>query len=139
MHKYLDMVPFDLYELHLFDLIIETGSFTKAGRRCGLSQSALTRQIQGMEIRLGVPLFERTTRYLNLTPAGQLLYARSKSILKMVSATLQEMQSGLQLQPMTLKIGVSRSISLAYLPGFFVQFQRKFASVRLQIVQESSA
>jgi DNA-binding transcriptional LysR family regulator len=49
MNEYLATAPFDLYELHLFHLVAETGSFTKAGQRAGLTQSAITRQIGGME------------------------------------------------------------------------------------------
>ncbi|HWQ92977.1 MAG TPA: LysR family transcriptional regulator, partial [Clostridia bacterium] len=49
--------PFDFYELTLFSLLAETGSFTRAAERAGLTQSAMTRQIRGMEKRLGTQLF----------------------------------------------------------------------------------
>ena len=49
----------DIYGLHLFRLVAETGSFTRAGRLAGLTQSAITRQIQNVEARLGVPLLEQ--------------------------------------------------------------------------------
>ena len=70
MNEFLATGPFDLYELQLFHLVAEHQNFTKAGRAAGLTQSAITRQIRGMEDRLGVVLFERTTRHVRLTPAG---------------------------------------------------------------------
>src|ERR1043165_9920292 len=81
MNELLATGPFDLYELQLFHLVAEHRNFTKAGQAAGLTQSAITRQIAGMETRLGVPLFERTTRSVNLTAAGAGLYARSGAIL----------------------------------------------------------
>ncbi|WP_218280344.1 helix-turn-helix domain-containing protein [Verrucomicrobium spinosum] len=52
----------DLYSMHLFELVATQGGFTRAAELAGISQSAVTRQIQGMEHRLGVTLLERTTR-----------------------------------------------------------------------------
>ena len=46
MHESYADLPVDIYGLHLFRLVADTGSFTKAGRLAGLTQSAITRQIQ---------------------------------------------------------------------------------------------
>jgi len=138
MNEYLATAPFDLYELHLFHLVAETGSFTKAGQRAGLTQSAITRQISGMEQRLGVLLFERTTRQVSLTLAGKSLHEKSAPILDATDAALHHLQHEFNLVPKTLRVGVARSIGLAYLPGFFFAFQRKFPDVQIQVVQQTS-
>lgn len=139
MNEYLATAPFDLYELNLFHLVAETRSFTKAGQRVGLSQSAVTRQIRGVEERLGVELFERTTRYVNLTAAGKVLFDKSITILQAANATLHQLQHEFHLIPRTLRVGVARSIGLAYLPGFFFAFQKRFPDVQLHVVQQTSA
>ena len=139
MNEYLATAPFDLYELHLFQLVTETGSFTKAGQRAGLTQSAITRQIRGMEDRLGVILFERTTRQVSLTLAGRLLHEKTGPILAATSDALNHLQQKFNLVPKSLRVGVDRSIGLAYLPGFFFAFQRKFPEVQLQVIQQSSS
>src|SRR5262245_10110106 len=92
MNYYLPTVPFDLYELHLFHLVTKTGSFTKAGELAGLTQSAITRQVKGMEERLGVSLLERTTRYVSPTPAGAVLLERTGRILDDVEKTLRHLR-----------------------------------------------
>jgi DNA-binding transcriptional LysR family regulator len=89
MNEFLATGPFDLYELQLFHLVAEHQSFTRAGRAAGLTQSAITRQIRGMEERLGTSLFERTTRYVRLTPAGAALHARSGAILNEVNDAIK--------------------------------------------------
>lgn len=139
MNEYLATVPFDLYELNLFQLVAQQRSFTKAGAKVGLSQSAITRQIQGMEERLGVTLFERTTRHVNLTHAGQLLAEKATTILTSTNEALAELQDKFQLTPKKLRVGVARSIGLAYLPGYFFAFQRARPEVQLHVTQNTSA
>jgi len=138
MNEFLATLPFDLYELSLFHLVAETGSFTRAGREAGLSQSAITRQILGMEAQLGVRLFERTTRHVGLAPAGKILYQKSGPILRTTNDLVRELQHEFHLVPRTLRVGVARSIGLAYLPGYFFAFQKKFPKVQLQIAQRTS-
>jgi DNA-binding transcriptional LysR family regulator len=139
MNEFLATGPFDLYELQLFHLVAEHQSFTKAGQAAGLTQSAITRQIRGMEDRLGTPLFERTTRSVRLTLAGAALHARSGAILSEVNDAINVLKSGFSLAPETLRIGIAQSIGLAYLPGFFRRFQSKFPKIQLHVSHESSA
>ncbi len=138
MNEYLATVPFDLYELNLFHLVVETASFTRGAQKAGLTQSAVTRQIRGMEDSLGVALFERTTRHVSLTPAGKWLHEKSGPILGAASDLLRHLQHEFHLVPPTLRVGVARSIGLAYLPGYFFAFQRQHPEVQLQVTQQTS-
>ncbi len=130
--------PFDLYELTLFRLVAEANSFTLAAARAGLTQSAITRQIRGMEQRLGTPLFERTTRHVALTRAGRLLQEKSAPILKISADLFAELERAFGHRPPLLRVGVARSIGLAYLPGYFFAFHRRHSDVQLQVVQRTS-
>ncbi len=130
--------PFDLYELTLFRLVADLGSFTRAADRAGLTQSAITRQIRGMEERLGVALFERTTRHVALTKAGRLLRVRSAGLLEQTNSLFAELQAAFSHVPPLLRVGVARSIGLAYLPGYFFAFHRQHPEVQLQVVQRTS-
>ena len=67
-------------ELAAFTAVAEEGNFARAAARLGLSAAALTRTIQGLEARLGVPLLNRTTRSVSLTHAGQRLRALGPAI-----------------------------------------------------------
>ena len=59
----------------------ETQSLTAAARRLGLSPSVMSRQIAGLESRLGARLFHRTTRSLSLTDAGNRYLERVRRVL----------------------------------------------------------
>src|SRR2546422_2260102 len=88
MHRFLSTVPFDLYELALFHLVAKHHSFTKAAEIAGLTQSAITRQIQGVENSLGLQLLERTTRTVRVTAAGEFLYREATKLLGDVEQSL---------------------------------------------------
>ncbi|HXA45706.1 MAG TPA: LysR family transcriptional regulator, partial [Candidatus Angelobacter sp.] len=77
MNDFLATSPFDLYELSLFQLVVKNRSFTKAAQAAGLTQSAITRQIQNMERSLNIALLERTTRSVRLTRPGEFLFQES--------------------------------------------------------------
>ena len=63
----------DLRQLEILKAIAETGSFTGAGRRLHVSQSAISRQILLLEEELSEPLFLRIGRKVEMTPAGEAL------------------------------------------------------------------
>src|SRR3569833_250424 len=137
MHEYLATAPFDLYELHLFHLVAKHGSFTKAAERAGLTQSAITRQIQGMENSLGVNLLERTTRSVRLTEADEFLLVESTRILGDVERSLQTLRVEFAGARKQVRVGVSRSISLAYMPGFFHANLKRLPEVACRVSHQS--
>lgn len=68
------------------------GSFTRAAAELHLTQSALSRQIQGLEDELETPLFARTTRQVKLTPAGQRLAQVAGKALAEIDAVAEELR-----------------------------------------------
>jgi len=67
--------------MRLFTEVVDSGSFSAAGRRLGMAASSVARGIGGLENQLGARLLNRTTRKLGLTEAGRLYHERSKRIL----------------------------------------------------------
>ncbi|WP_309249680.1 LysR family transcriptional regulator [Paraburkholderia sp. CNPSo 3274] len=68
------------HELNAFVAVVEAGSFTAAAHRTGDSQSAISNAIGALERRLGVVLFNRSTRRVTLTDQGQRYYDRAKRL-----------------------------------------------------------
>jgi DNA-binding transcriptional LysR family regulator len=67
--------------MRLFAEVVDSGSFSAAGRRLGMAASSVARGIGALENQLGARLLNRTTRKLGLTEAGRLYHERSKRIL----------------------------------------------------------
>lgn len=137
MNDYLARVPFDLYALSLFRLVAEQRSFTRAAEQAGLTQSAVTRQIRSMEDKLGVPLLERTTRSVAPTPAGAWLLKESERLLGDVDGVLRRMREEFAGAKKVVQVGVSRSIALSYLPGFFHANLRRAPDVACRLRYET--
>lgn len=78
-----------LQDLVAFLAVAEEASFTRAAARLGISQSALSQVIRGLEERLGLRLFARTTRSVSLTSAGERLLA-------LIGPSLGQIESGLE-------------------------------------------
>jgi len=74
----------DWDKLRVFHSVAEAGSFTHAGESLNLSQSAVSRQISGLEEALRVPLFHRHARGLILTEQGETLYRTTREILSLI-------------------------------------------------------
>lgn len=139
MHEYLKTAPFDLYELYLFQLVVTHRSFTRAAAAAGLTQSAITRQIQGMEQALGVPLLERTTRSVRPTAAGEFLTQEAARLIGDVERSLQRLREDFAGARKVVRVGVSRSIGLAYLPGFFHANLKRTPEVGCRVSYRTSA
>ena len=138
-HEYLATAPFDLYELHLFNLVVKHRSFTRAAEAAGLTQSAITRQMQGLENSLGLDLLERTTRSVRVTPAGEFLFRESSRMIGGVEATLQRLREEFGGARKVVRVGVSQTIGLAYLPGFFHANLRRAPEVACRVSSLASA
>src|SRR5262245_1670489 len=65
-----DRMGVDLHQLRIFVAVARLGNFTRAAERLGLSQPSLSLHIRQLEQDLGVRLFDRSTRSVALTPAG---------------------------------------------------------------------
>lgn len=103
---------------------------TRAAVEAGLTQSALTRQVQGMEQRLGVNLFDRTTRRVQLTAAGESLLRDTAGIFPLLDEALRRLGQEHLAAPREVRVGLSRSVALAHLPGLLHAHLRRSENVR---------
>src|ERR1700750_1914587 len=87
------MLRSDLPDLAAFATVVEERSFTRAAARLGVSQSALSHSMRGLEKRMGVQLIARTTRSVSATAAGSALLQKvapaMEKIGRAVAATMQ--------------------------------------------------
>jgi DNA-binding transcriptional LysR family regulator len=108
---------------HLRSLVgvIDTGTFTDAGIRLGISQTAVSRNVAALESALGVWLLHRTTRSVSLTPAGERVLRHARRALAAVDDLRQEALAGVS----TIRIGYAWSALGKHTP----EFQRQWARV----------
>ena len=110
-------------------------SFTKAGDELFLSQSAVSRQIQELEEQLGVPLFERRHRALELTGAGQALYAASAQVLATMRSVTDRLRATRSRR--TLSVTTTQSFASLWLIPRLAGFTRTHADLDVRISAET--
>lgn len=131
-----DLPSLDLYTLSLIRLVAKHRGFTAASKEAGISQSALTRQVQGLEAQIGVQLFERTTRVVSLTEAGAVLLRETEPLPNILSGALRRIREEFLEGPREIRVGLSSSLSQAHIPGIFHAHQKANSEIPVIVSQE---
>lgn len=123
----------DIRDMKNFYTIAEEGNISHAAKRLNIAQPPLSKQMKQLEDELGVQLFERGSRRIRLTEAGQLLRERAEQILGLVDGTvkeLTELNSGLT---GTLRIGTVTTSGATLLPNWINKFHIMYPNVTFQL------
>src|SRR5499427_8797335 len=107
----------ELRHFRYFLAVAETLHFSKAAARLGIAQPPLSQQIRRLEQLIGHRLFDRTTRGVKLTLAGQLLADRARSTIEKVQDDLEQVRRLGRGEEGTLTVGFSGSVMFAQLPA----------------------
>lgn len=128
----------NLSHLAAFAALARHCSFRRAGEELGLSTSAVSYAIRSLEERLGVNLFNRTTRSVALTDAGQRLAERLLPALNDLGDALEEMNHFRGSASGTLRINTSRAASYMLLMPMAASFLAAYPDIRLEIAEDDS-
>src|SRR5207249_2167015 len=132
------MVRDQLSVLSAFLTVAEERSFTRAATRLGVSTSALSHAIKGLEERFGVHLLARTTRSVAPTEAGEQLIARLRPALGDIRGAL-DLISGLRDRPAGLvRLVVSPLATTTVLAPKLGQFARDYPHIVLDVTTDES-
>lgn len=109
-NPYTYCMDFDERQLRGFVAVAETGSLGRAAREVNLTQPTLSRQIQGLEDQLGQRLFERESRGMALTAAGELLVPHARHLLFEMQNTRDELAALRGLRRGTVRVGAVAAV-----------------------------
>src|SRR5690242_816330 len=125
----------ELRHLRYFVAIAEERSFTRAAERLWVAQPGLSTQIRRLEAELGLKLFERHTRGVDLTPAGELFLERARAALAAADAagaTGRELQDGLI---GSLRLGIASEARWSAAADVLQRFSHERPSVEVTVVE----
>ncbi|MGX1096325.1 LysR family transcriptional regulator [Amorphus sp. MBR-141] len=131
-------MPINDRQLRYFVKVVEVGNMTKAAALLHVAQPALGIQIRQLEDLLGTPLFERHSRGVSVTPAGQLLYDRAGVVLRLMEEAEAELKTFGQDRRETLTVGVTHSIMRLVGSAILTAARRDLPGVFLSLVEEPS-
>ncbi|ANN68977.1 LysR family transcriptional regulator [Bordetella bronchialis] len=126
----------DTQLLPAFIAVAETGSFTQAAARTGLSQSSVSQRVRRLEDGLGTTLFLRDTHRVELTAAGATLLEYARSLL----GTLEEAELRVRDSSLSgnVRLGIAEDIALSRLPRILQTYRRAHANVVLHVEVDMS-
>jgi DNA-binding transcriptional LysR family regulator len=117
----------------MFCDLAETESFTKAAQISGVTQSAVSQQINSLERTFKSLLIERSKKKFRLTREGQVLYDYSKQIIQSYESLENKLQELKDIISGTIRVATIYSIGLHDLPAYVKKFMRSYPTVNIHV------
>ncbi|MBB5960462.1 DNA-binding transcriptional LysR family regulator [Saccharothrix tamanrassetensis] len=122
----------DERRLASFVVLAQELNFTRAARRLHMTQSTLSAAMKALEAELGVELFARSTRSVNLTEAGWAFLPRARDAIEAIDAARAAVEPGGELRGQ-LVVGMLQGLTMVDLPALAGDFHRRHPQVRLHL------
>lgn len=119
--------------LRTYVRVVETQNFSRTAEEFGISQPAVTKQIQTLEDRYGVLLLERSGRKLKPTEAGQTLYLYARDVLRVMDKTDRAMADFTENLKGSLHLGASTIPGQYILPPLIKRFKEKNPHINISL------
>lgn len=128
-----------LKHLQAFVAVAEEGSFTRASQRLALSQPALTIQINQFEEQLGIKLFDRTTRRVNLTGSGEEFLPTARRLLEDFRNSVAEIRAVAERRRGRVSVAALPSIAMKVMPQVVARFTSMYPGVAVHLHDANSS
>jgi LysR family transcriptional regulator, benzoate and cis,cis-muconate-responsive activator of ben and cat genes len=127
----------ELRHLRYYAAVVEEQSFTKAAEKLFIAQPPLSRQIQNLEAELGIQLFERGSRPLKTTEAGQFFYQHAVKLLSNAEE-IKTMTQRIGLVEKTITMGFVGSLLYGFLPKIIYLFRQQHPNLKIELIEMST-
>jgi DNA-binding transcriptional LysR family regulator len=128
----------DLRQLEIIRAIADSGSFTAAGEKLHVSQSAISRQILLLEEELGEPVFHRIGRRIRITPAGESLLQLSHRVFQDLEETVSSISDKRESLRGTLRLVGGMTVCLYVFPALLAEVRRIHPNLDLKMTVGSA-
>ena len=128
----------DLRQLEIIRAIADTGSFTAAGEKLHVSQSAISRQILLLEDELAEPVFHRIGRRIRITPAGESLLQLSHRVFQDLQDTVSAISDKRESLRGTLRLVGGMTVCLYVFPALLAEVRRVHPHLDLKVTVGSA-
>ncbi|MEZ9355585.1 LysR family transcriptional regulator [Vibrio breoganii] len=126
-------------QLVAFQTIVEEGSIRGAARKLEMTAPTVSQSLKLLEANVGLTLFNRSTRRMDLTDAGALLYERTKEALSSLSNALESVNELSETPSGIVRITVPRFVYQVYLRPIYAEFCAQYPDIQLEISVSDAA
>ncbi|MBW8853165.1 MAG: LysR family transcriptional regulator [Bradyrhizobium sp.] len=125
--------PVNLNRMAYFAAVLDTGSFTRAAERLGITKAVVSQQVARLEHDLGTSLLVRTTRSLHPTEAGRIFHARCVTILREAEEAFNELAQSAREPTGTLRITAPNDYGTEVVVAVASAFTARFPACRVEL------
>lgn len=126
-------MEFTLHQLRIFHAVARQRSYSQVAAELFISQPGVSMQIKALERSVGIPLFERAGRTVQLTEAGRELLRYSEQIFDLLDEAEEVLEELSGLQRGTVKVGASTTAGIYVAPPALGAFHRRYAGIQLSL------
>src|SRR5438876_10980678 len=123
----------NLQQLGYFVAVARTRNFTRAAESCFVAQPALSQQIRKLEEELGLPVFERRRRGVDLTVAGTAFHAYAEQVLQLVAEGKQRVSDLQNVRHGVTTLVCLPTVATYWLPPIISKYRQKYPEVEIHI------
>lgn len=128
----------DLRNLQYFLEVVRHNSFTKAAQALYITQPTISKMIQNLEKELGVVLFERVGKRVELTDAGEVLLQQAQTMVKSFENMTSQLNDLTELRKGRIRIGLPPMIGASFFPKVIGSFQDRYPGITLKLFEDGA-
>jgi len=127
----------ELRQLRVFAAVVDAGTYTRAARALGISQSTVSETLSALERTLGVGLFRKAAKGLALTPSGEVLLAYARRMSALTSELVGALADASSDVKGTLVVSAVESVGAYVLPSRLAALRGRWPAVRVEVLTGS--
>ncbi|MFK2826622.1 LysR family transcriptional regulator [Bacillus sp. B190/17] len=128
----------DIRHLHYFLKVAQHKSFTKAAQDLYITQPTISKMIKSVEEELGVVLFNRFGKQVELTDAGQMILAQAQDIVNSFQNLSSELEDLMKLKKGHIRIGLPPMVGSSFFPKVLGKFREQYPNITIQLVEDGA-
>ncbi|WP_088186902.1 LysR family transcriptional regulator [Desulfosporosinus sp. FKA] len=128
----------DIRQLVYFAEVVKRKGFSKAGESLHITQPTISKMIKGMEDELGATLLERTTKKVELTDIGEVVYRHALNIVQSMESLEAELDDVRQVRKGYIRMGLLPMIGYNFISRIIAEFQKLHPHITIQILENGA-
>ncbi|ASS68277.1 MULTISPECIES: LysR family transcriptional regulator [unclassified Paenibacillus] len=125
----------DIRQLTYFMEVARQGSFTKAAQRLHMTQPSLSKMVRLLEEELDVTLFDRSSKQIELTDAGESILRSAREVMASLERMASELDDVVQAKRGRLRLGIPPMIGGRLFPSILESFHSRYPQIRLELAE----
>ncbi|WP_270170614.1 LysR family transcriptional regulator [Paenibacillus sp. SYP-B4298] len=121
----------EMRHLHYFLAVAHYGSFSKAAQQLHVAQPTLSKMVRVLETELGVELFDRSAKRIELTDAGRSLISSGQRVIQSMDHLMAELSDVVKLKRGSLRLGLPPMVGGHFFPGIIERFHQTYPDIQV--------